>query len=89
MIDHDMKEQLKPVFEKLEGTVELAVELSQHADQAELLDLLEGVASTNPSKIIVTKNLNPGMTSLIPKFKVIHNGKPTGITFSGDRKSVV
>lgn len=83
MIDHDMKQQLKPVFEKLEGTVELAVELSQHADQAELLDLLEGVASTNPSKIIVTKNLNPGMTSLIPRFKVLHNGKKTGITFSG------
>lgn len=83
MIDQDMKEQLKTVFEKLEGAVELAVELSQHADQAELLDLLEGIASTNPNKITVTKNLNPGMTSLIPRFKVIHNGKPTGITFSG------
>tara|TARA_B110001454_G_scaffold219057_1_gene249580 strand:- start:14825 stop:16393 length:1569 start_codon:yes stop_codon:yes gene_type:complete len=82
MIDQDMKEQLKTVFEKLEGNVELAVDLSQHADQAELLDLLEGVASTS-DKITVTKNLNPGMQSLIPRFKVRHNGKPTGITFSG------
>lgn len=82
MIDNDMIAQLKTVFEKLEGTVELAVDLSQHADQAELLDLLEGVAKANP-KITVTKNLNPGMASLIPRFKVLHNGKPTGITFSG------
>ena len=82
MIDQDMKEQLKTVFEKLEGHVELAVDLSQHADQAELLDLLEGVASAS-DKISVTKNLNPGMASLIPRFKVLHNGKPTGITFSG------
>lgn len=79
MIDQDMIEQLKPVFEKLEGNVELAVNLSQHPDQGELLNLLEGVAQTNP-KITVTKTTN---TALIPQFRVIHNGKPTGILFSG------
>ncbi|MBL7544860.1 MAG: alkyl hydroperoxide reductase subunit F [Bdellovibrionaceae bacterium] len=82
MIDNDMIEQLKTVFEKLEGNVELAVDLSQHSDQAELLNLLEGVAAANP-KITVTKNMNPGMSSLVPRFKVLHNGQPTGIIFTG------
>lgn len=82
MIDDATKEQLKEIFTKLEGQVELAVDLSQHADQGDLLNLLESVAETSP-RITVTKNLGPGMSSLIPRFKIIHNGKPTGITISG------
>lgn len=79
MIDSNMIEQLKTVFEKLEGQVELSVNLSQHPDQAELLNLLEGVAQASP-KISVTKNTT---SALIPQFRVLHNGKPTGILFSG------
>lgn len=79
MLDNQMKEQLKEVFSKLEGEVEFQVELSQHADQLELLNMLEEVSSTSP-KIKLTKTTN---TSLVPKFQIYHNGKPTGITCTG------
>lgn len=82
MIDSEMIEQLKTVFAKLEGQVELVVDLSQHADQGELLNLLEGVASASPN-ITITKNIDTGTSSLIPRFKIKHDGKSTGITFSG------
>lgn len=83
MLDSDMKAQLKTVFSALEGEIELVVELSQHADQAELLNMLEEVSETSP-KIKVKKAVStPGMSSLIPRFHIHHNGSPVGITFSG------
>ncbi len=82
MVDDAMKEQLKAVFSKLEGKIDLVIDLSQHSDQGELLNMLEGIAETSPN-ITVTKNLVPGMSSLIPRFKIARNGKLTGITFSG------
>jgi alkyl hydroperoxide reductase subunit F len=83
MIDSEMIEQLKGVFSKLEGQVELVVELSKHGDQTDLLNMLEGVSQASPL-IKVTKAVSaPGMSSLIPQFHVHHNGKSTGITFSG------
>lgn len=83
MIDNDMKQQLKSVFANLKGDVELVVELSKHGDQSDLLNMLEAVSETS-DKIKVTKAVSaPGMSSLIPQFHVHHNGKPTGITFSG------
>ncbi len=83
MVDSQMIEQLKEVFAKLTGNVELVVELSQHSDQADLLNMLEAVASSS-DKITVTKAVSaPGMSSPMPRFRVHHEGKPTGITFSG------
>lgn len=83
MLDADLKEQLKTVFAPLEGEVELVVELTPHGDQAELLDLLEGVGECSP-KIKVTKAVStPGMASPIPRFHVHRGGRPTGISFSG------
>lgn len=83
MLDDAMKTQLKEVFSKLENEIELVVELSKHGDQGDLLDMLEGVASTSP-KIKITKAVSaPGMSSLIPRFHIYKDGKPLGITFSG------
>ena len=83
MLDNEMKAQLKEVFAVLEGEVELRVTLSQHQDQAELLDMLEGVSSTS-EKIKVTKVVpQPGLGASMPQFKVYQNGSFTGITFSG------
>ena len=53
MIDPQIIEQLKTVFQNLEGDIELAVWDSSHAKQQELLDMLDQEASTS-GKISVT-----------------------------------
>lgn len=80
MLDAEIKNQLQEVFKDLAKQTELVVSLSQHADQSELLNLLEGVAETNPLKIKVVKS---SQTAKAPSFFLQIDGKPTGITFTG------
>lgn len=83
MLDPQMLEQLRSVFEKLENVVELLIEPSEHPDRAELVEMLTEVASTSP-KIHVRDSENttpaPG-----PQFRIrSHDGKApreTGIVF--------
>lgn len=79
MLDLEMKQQLESVFSSLEGTVELLHKESTHSQQAELLEMLNAVASTSP-KISVASS---GLPSPAPAFQITHNGKPTGIHFRG------
>lgn len=79
MLDNDLKEQLKSVFAPLENTVELVYEDSSHADQKDLVEMLEGVAETN-SKIIARKSAS-GRTPKSPEFSIESKGKKTGIYF--------
>lgn len=79
MIDAQLKEQLKSVFSALEGQVELNYEKSSHADQTDLVQMLEDVASTS-DKITARA---ADSSSAIPQFHITHNGKATGITFKG------
>ncbi len=83
MLDSDLKKQLEEVFAPIDKDIELVVDLSQHPDQGELLNLLEGVSEAHP-RIKVTKAISgPGSSSPIPRFRIKSNGQPTGITFSG------
>jgi alkyl hydroperoxide reductase subunit F len=83
MLDAQILEQLKSHFAQIEKQVELVYEPSSHADQAELVDMLESLATT--SSKISTKLLAPadGRQSPMPQFHIMYNSKLTGITFKG------
>lgn len=79
MLDTALQEQLKTVFAALEHTVELAFDHSDHANQRELVAMLEGLAATS-GKV----KLRPsGLNSTFPTFRLEYQGKPTGIRFRG------
>jgi alkyl hydroperoxide reductase subunit F len=80
MLDASLKEQLVSVFSALENNVELIYANSSHADQAELVEMLQDVASTS-AKIVLTEDKN--WSSPNPVFKFSYQGKPTGISFTG------
>ncbi|PID73754.1 MAG: alkyl hydroperoxide reductase subunit F [Desulfobacterales bacterium] len=79
MLEPQISEQLKTVFEALEGRVELSVDDSSHEKQGELLEMLDQVAMTSEN-IIVT---NSGRTSEAPRVAVRHDKTGCGISFSG------
>lgn len=60
MIDSQMKEQLKAVFAKLKGKIQLIVSESQHAKQSDLLQMLSELAETSPNiEVVKTTELSP------------------------------
>lgn len=75
MLDANIIEQLKSVYSKLENTITLSYFKSTHADQTDLVNLLEQVASTS-DKIA----LNPHVDSRdVPSFYI----EGTGVRFRG------
>jgi len=83
MLDQDLQEQLKSLFSSLEESVELAYAPSSHGNQQELVELLEGLASTSPKITAKLTAPSDGRQSLVPQFSIVHEGKPTGISFRG------
>lgn len=79
MLDLEMKEQLKSVFEALEQSVELVYNECLHENQSELVAMLNDVASTS-DKI---KSRSSGQNSTAPSFHIERSGKPCGIYFRG------
>lgn len=79
MLDHDLKEQLKSVFAKLEKPVVLVHHESDHENQAELLAMLEGVASTSENILLKFS----GEKSDAPGFHLEREGKKLGVSFRG------
>ncbi|MEK6556675.1 MAG: alkyl hydroperoxide reductase subunit F [Bdellovibrionota bacterium] len=79
MLDTSLKEQLKTVFEKLENTVELVIANSSHADQSDLVSMLNDVASTS-NKVTVRHS---EATTASPQFHIEYKGRPNGIIFRG------
>lgn len=79
MLEASIIEQLKNVFQNLEGTIELVYSDSDCENQAELVQMLEDVASTSPK--IQAKKSQEGSKSPSPEFAIHHNGTPTGIIF--------
>ncbi|MCB0342252.1 MAG: alkyl hydroperoxide reductase subunit F [Pseudobdellovibrionaceae bacterium] len=79
MIDSQMKEQLKAVFAKLKGKIQLIVSESQHAKQSDLLQMLSELAETSPNiEVVKTTELSPS-----PGVRLTHNGQDTGVAFRG------
>ncbi|MGZ3786873.1 MAG: alkyl hydroperoxide reductase subunit F [Bacteriovorax sp.] len=79
MLDNNIIEQLKSVFSKLENSVELIYDLSDHENQRQLVGMLEEIGSI--SKFIEVKSSKN--VSDIPQFHVEHKGVPNGISFKG------
>jgi len=79
MLDNDLKAQLSGVFQNLGHSIELVVDLSEHAQQAELLELLNDVASTSSD---VRVRVGDQLASM-PQFAVHCDGFPTGVRFHG------
>ena len=79
MLDADLKEQLTTVFAKLEKPVTLVHHESAHENQAELLAMLEGLATTS-EKILVKAS---GSKTPAPGFHLEREGRPVGVAFRG------
>lgn len=80
MFDSDLKAQLAEAFKQLENTVTLVIAKSDHEDQSQLMEMLEGLASVN-NKIQLKKPSD--YTAQFPQFYIEKNNKPVGITFKG------
>jgi len=80
MLDSNILEQLNSVFAKLEKNVVLAYQASDHADQKNLVEMLEQVASTC-TKISAIEV--PGSKAPFPQFHLEYDGRPNGIYFKG------
>lgn len=79
MLDADLIAQLTQVFAPLGADLTLVVAPSEDARQAELLELLDGLAAASPRIRVVTE----GHPSPIPRFTLLRNGSPTGVAFRG------
>ena len=79
MIDTQIREQLRTVFEPLEGRVELAVVDSRHDRQGEMIEMLGQVAATSENIEVGIS----GQSSPVPGVYLKHNGGDCGIRFTG------
>lgn len=83
MLDQNIIEQLKSVFEKLENTVTLSINNSSHANQAELEQMLEQVASTSSNiKLLKSDKETPFPEFSIFGKNVSFKGIPSGHEFT-------
>lgn len=79
MLDTQLKEQLQSVFAQLDNEITLLHDETSHANQAELIEMLQDVASTS-GKLKVASS---GEKKDFPQFKLLRAGQPVGITFKG------
>jgi alkyl hydroperoxide reductase subunit F len=79
MLDADLIAQLTQVFAPLGADLTLVVAPSEDARQAELLELLDGLAAASPRIRVVTE----GHPSPVPRLILLRNGSPTGVAFRG------
>ncbi|MFZ9521653.1 MAG: alkyl hydroperoxide reductase subunit F [Silvanigrellaceae bacterium] len=78
MLSEDISSQLKDYFAKLGDTIELRVASTNHEKQAEMLDLLNGVASCSDKISVVV-----GDDAAVPTFEIFRNKATTGVRFVG------
>lgn len=82
MLDQDMIDQLKTVFEPLQKQIDLVYVESDHADQASLAEMLQGLERAS-SKIKARRDINMSGKGLPPQFRIDVDGKATGVFFKG------
>lgn len=79
MLNNQIITQLKSVYQNLKGNFQLAYSESKHEKQAELVNMLDELAST--SDHIVARS--SGVESDVPSFALLREEKECGIRFSG------
>lgn len=83
MLDQDLKTQLETLFAQLENKIHLAYAPSSHADQDQLVEMLESVATTNGKIEAKLSAPADGKQARVPTFHFERNETPVGITFYG------
>jgi len=79
MLEQDLKEQLRSVFQSLSSVITLSVAPSSHEKYNELLEMLNDIASTS-DRIKVDLRTK---SSTMPWFTLLKDGKETGVEFQG------
>lgn len=79
MLDAGLIQQLKTVFEGLSRRISFVVDDSDHKQQAELLEMLNGISSTNDNIAVAMS----GAKAPHPRFEILADDKKTGISFQG------
>ncbi|CBW26376.1 alkyl hydroperoxide reductase subunit F [Halobacteriovorax marinus SJ] len=79
MLDSQILDQLKGVYQNLENQIELVYNNSEHAKQAELVEMLNSLAQTS-DKISVSASSE---SANAPSFSIKYNGEFNGVSFVG------
>lgn len=79
MLDTELIERIKNIYQGLENEVTLVIANSNHENQKDLIDLVEDVKSAS-EKIHIKYSVE---NSEIPKLTLEYAGKATGVTFLG------
>ena len=77
MLDADLLQQLRQVFAGLQSRISLVQSPSTHAQQPELRDMLQSVASVSDH----LEWSEAGHPSPVPRFVLVRDGSPTGVVF--------
>ena len=81
MLDPQVIDQLKSVFQKLENKIEIVLRPSLHPDHAELKAFLQDVADTSDKIDVISP---PDVeSSSSPQFFLRSQGRPNGVIFTG------
>jgi len=79
MLDQDILAQLRTLFADLGSNLVLVQSPGSHAQQGELRELLQAVASTSER----ISWIESGHASPVPRFSISRDGSPTGVVFRG------
>tara|TARA_Y100000782_G_scaffold115576_1_gene160638 strand:- start:51874 stop:53430 length:1557 start_codon:yes stop_codon:yes gene_type:complete len=79
MLDSNIIEQLKSVYSALENEIVLQIYKSEHEKNIELKEMLESIATTSDK--IKLEEIEE--SSKAPKFRILYQGKPNGVSFVG------
>lgn len=77
MLDQDLLEQLRNLFQQISSKITLIQSPSEHPQQQELRDMLQAVASVSDH----VEWIESGHPSPVPRFSISRDGSPTGIVF--------
>lgn len=83
LIDAGMRQQLQPVFDRMESPLELRLHLADDDVSAELRAYMDELASLTPKLAVSVASGDEGGGEGLPYVEVCRDGSPTGLAFHG------
>lgn len=83
LIDAGMRQQLQPVFDRMESSLELRLHLADDDVSAELRAYMDELASLTPKLAVSVASGDEGGGEGLPYVEVCRDGSPTGLAFHG------
>lgn len=83
LIDAGMRQQLQPVFDRMESPLELRLHLADDDVSAELRAYMDELASLTPKLAVSVASGDEGGVEGLPYVEVCRDGSPTGLAFHG------